>query len=157
MVKYSKTKHNYRLTFSGKDDVLGPELLLSITNGGATYMAAPGITITMGCINGIYLTNGGAGYGAAVPTIAIISSGGNGINATATCTLQNVAVNTITIGVAGSGYTSPPYIIFIPAAGTNPTISASAIAPVSSSTGFGASATCTFAGGVVDTVTLNTK
>ena len=157
MVKYSKNKQNYRLTFSGKDDVLGPELSLAITNGGAGYIAAPVITITTGGINGIYLTNGGAGYGAAVPTIVIISSDGNGVNATATCTLQNGSVNTITIGVGGSGYTSPPYIIFIPAVGNNPTITASAIASISSSTGFGASATCTFAGGIVDTVTLNTK
>ena len=79
MKRYSKAKQDYRLTFSGKDDTLGPELSVSITNGGAAYVNAPIITITNGAINGIYLTNGGAGYGAAVPTISIISSGGNGI------------------------------------------------------------------------------
>jgi hypothetical protein len=59
MVKYSKTKQNYRLTFSGKDDTLGPELSLAITNGGAGYTAAPTVAITTGAINGIFLTNGG--------------------------------------------------------------------------------------------------
>ena len=157
MKRYSKAKQDYRLTFSGKDDVLGPELSVAITNGGAAYVAAPIITITTGGISGIYLTNGGAGYGAVAPTISIISSDGNGINATATCTLLNGAVNTITIGVAGPGYTSPPYIIFIPQPANVPTINATAIASISSSVGIGASATCTILGGVVNTVTLNTK
>ena len=157
MKRYSKAKQDYRLTFSGKDDTLGPELSLAITNGGAAYVNAPIITITTGGFSGFYLRNGGAGYGGVAPTILIIPSDGNGINATATCTLLNGSVNTITIGVPGSGYTSPPYIIFIPQPANIPTINATAIASISSSVGIGATATCTIVGGIVNTVTLNTK
>jgi len=58
-----------------------------------------------GQVTGFIIVNGGTGYKTA-PTVSI--TGGGGFGATATCTILNGVVNTITLVSGGSGYISDP-------------------------------------------------
>lgn len=59
-------------------------------------------------VTSITITNGGSGYTTA-PTVTIT---GDGIGATATCTILGGAVNTITVTNSGSCYTATPTVSF---------------------------------------------
>lgn len=59
-------------------------------------------------VTSIAITNGGSGYTTA-PTVTIT---GDGIGATATCTVSGGAVNTITVTNSGSCYTTAPTVSF---------------------------------------------
>ena len=58
-----------------------------------------------GQVTGFVIVDGGFGYKSA-PTITI--TGGGGFAATATCTILNGSVNTVTLVTGGSGYVSDP-------------------------------------------------
>ena len=58
----------------------------------------------------ITVTLGGSGY-KFVPSVRFISVDGNGSGATATAVLTAGVVTSITLGVAGSGYTQPPLVV----------------------------------------------
>ena len=138
-MRYTLAKKEYRLTFSGKDDINSTKLTGAIfTNAGTNYTSLPTITFTNGGVGSIFILNGGATYGAVAPTITINSSDGNGTGATASCTVLNGSVNAITVLTTGSGYTSSPIVLFTPAAGAAPTIQASAQSTINQSTGYGA-------------------
>jgi hypothetical protein len=60
------------------------------------------------------MTNGGVGYTSA-PSVVFTSSSGSG--ATATATISNGAVTSVTVTNSGTGYTQPPAISFVGGAG----------------------------------------
>jgi hypothetical protein len=74
------------------------------TNAGASYTAYVNPTsANVGKVIEIKITNGGTGYSTA-PTVAIAAPA-SGVQATATATVSGGVVVSITINVAGSGYT----------------------------------------------------
>ena len=62
----------------------------------------------------VNITNGGAGYLLGAPVVTFV--GGGSAGATATATVIDGAVASVTITNPGNGYTSPPTVIFTGAA-----------------------------------------
>jgi FtsP/CotA-like multicopper oxidase with cupredoxin domain len=144
----------------------GPLTGLTLTNKGAGYTAAPGVSITppggagtaatatatLGGSNvtSISVTNGGAGYTSA-PTVGF--QGASTTSAAATATITKV-VNTITVTKGGSKYTSPPMVTISGGGGTGATAVAtvtngavSFIQVVQRGTGYTSTPSVKFSGG----------
>lgn len=86
---------------------LGPS---DLTIGGAAGTTATGTaTETSGAVTAVTVTNGGAGYLAA-PTVSF--SGGGGTGAAATATISGGVVTGVTVTSGGTGYTSNPSVTF---------------------------------------------
>ncbi len=82
---------------------------VNITNPGAGYGAAPGVTAPDHTgVTSITLGTGGTQYVFA-PTVTF--TGGAGTGATATANISNGAVTGYTVTAAGSGYTSAPTVV----------------------------------------------
>ena len=80
---------------------------INIVSPGVNYNFQPVISFTSGVNNTSSLV-GGTSYVQA--NVGVIISGGGGSGATATANISGIAVGSITINTAGSGYTSPPTI-----------------------------------------------
>lgn len=113
----------------GYYDIVG---ILMVT-GGSGYSSTPTVVIDQGtgsgatgtaivgtgAVTNLVITNAGSGYGATAPTVTIAGPGGGGVTATATAQLIGSPISpVITIGTAGSGYTSPPTMAFSGGAGS---------------------------------------
>ena len=85
---------------------------VSLVGGSGTYTTAPTAVVerTIPTTNGINLISGGSGYTSA-PSVSIIG-GGYTTQATATCTITNGSVSSITVTNVGAGYTSIPIVLF---------------------------------------------
>lgn len=94
-----------------------------LTNAGSGYTSAPTVTPSAGnsvwraIVGGavstsVTILNGGLSY-AYAPNVWIAPPPPGGIQATATCTISNGIVNSVTIVDQGAGYVTPPQIVFI--------------------------------------------
>lgn len=80
----------------------------------------------------IEINQGGSGYTSA-PTV-VFSGGGGGSGATATATVENGAIQDVTINTPGSGYTTEPIISFSGGGGTGATATATVGTPSTTNT-----------------------
>ena len=138
-------------------DGTGAITTLTVTNAGAGYVAAPGVTISdstpgstatgatatagiasgTGVISAINLTNPGSGY--TVPpavTIADTVPPTSGASATAILSPGAGTVTAINLTYPGSGYTLPPAVTITGGAGTGATATASIVAGSATSDSF---------------------
>jgi FtsP/CotA-like multicopper oxidase with cupredoxin domain len=102
---------------------------VTVTNGGAGYSNPPTVTFTGGGGSGaaataqisgvtaVNITDGGTGYLTTAPNVAFEGGGGSGATATATIDGSG-AVTGVTITNGGSGYISPPMVVFSGGDGT---------------------------------------
>jgi len=86
---------------------------------GASFSVTIGTGLFATQIVSITVTNGGYNY-TTPPTIVIVGGGGSG--ATATCTVLNGAIQTVTMVINGSGYTSAPTVTAVTSALTSVTV-----------------------------------
>lgn len=108
----------------------GIQTVITITNGGTAYAAAPIVTfntpaggtpatatatISSGVVTAINVTNVGSGYSVADPPVITIAAG-PGVTATATAKI-NGGLNVPTISNVGSAYKLPPKLTVVPAGG----------------------------------------
>lgn len=75
-------------------------------NGGTATAAVSG-----GAVTGVTVTNGGAGY---LATPAISFTGGGGTGATAIATVSGGSITAITVINPGTGYTTAPTVVIAP-------------------------------------------
>ena len=111
---------------------------ISVTNGGSGYASAPTVTVSGsgggagasftanlsgGSVDSVDVDDGGSGYKG---TITVSFSGGGGSNAAANATVSSSTISALTIGTAGTGYSSAPSItIAAPPSGTTATATSS--------------------------------
>ena len=76
---------------------------------GAVLTAVVGTGTTATQIVSVTIVNGGYNY-TTPPTIVFVSSNGPGTGATATCTVLNGAITSVTMTINGSGYTAVPTV-----------------------------------------------
>jgi hypothetical protein len=111
---------------------------------GAVLTAVLGTGLTAGQVVAVNVVNGGINY-SSPPTITF--TGGNGANATAIATVLNGVIQTVTMSVTGSGYTSAPSVAAITSVVTGFTVTSYGqnyfTAPTVTVTGGGASVQAT--------------
>ena len=96
--------------YAGGEGATATAIVGGLGGYGAVLTAVLGTSNSLGLpkadqVASVTIVNGGVGYTTA-PTI--VFTGGNGSNATATCTVRNGAIASVTVTVNGSGYTEAP-------------------------------------------------
>ena len=95
------------VTYGGGAGATAVATVGGLGGNGATFTATIGTGAQATQITSISVVSGGYGY-STPPVISI--TGGSGAGATATCTILNGTIQSVTITVNGSGYTSQPTI-----------------------------------------------
>jgi len=125
---YIVTANTAQLVFSAKS-TSSPRRFLLLQNTSDTPMyvgfgtglyAKPAAS---GSVNGITITSGGSGYGAA-PSVTFSPPPAGGTTATGTAVISGGVVTSVVITDSGSGYASAPSIVIAPSGGTAATANA---------------------------------
>jgi hypothetical protein len=101
------------LDFSGPTEV--------VENGGEVGIGTNGVKVVIkapGKVEALDLDAGGSTYTSAPTVVLSAPDDPTGVQATATCTIVNGSVNSITITNPGSGYFNPPSVTFTGGGGT---------------------------------------
>jgi hypothetical protein len=95
------------IAYGGGQGAVATAVVGGFGGSGAVLTPIIGTGTSATQIVGITVTNGGYNY-TTPPTIVIV--GGNGAGATATCTVLNGAIQSVTMVINGSGYTASPTV-----------------------------------------------